>query len=148
MEQDQKQSIKELADLLHENNLGEIEYESNGVYIRLAAPAVHTAMTVAGSAPVPAVVEAKPAPVAIEVEAPKHDTIDSPMVGVVYLSKDPKSDPFVKVGDTVSVGQTVCLVEAMKTFNPIKSTKSGKVVEVLVESGSPVEYGQPLFSVA
>ncbi len=148
MEQDQKQSIKELADLLHENNLGEIEYEANGVYIRLAAPTAHTAMTVAGAAPAPAVVEAKPAPVAIEAEAPKYDTIDSPMVGVVYLSKDPKSEPFVKVGDMVSVGQTVCLVEAMKTFNPIKSTKSGKVVEVLVESGSPVEYGQPLFSVA
>ncbi|MBR6674438.1 MAG: acetyl-CoA carboxylase, biotin carboxyl carrier protein, partial [Alphaproteobacteria bacterium] len=105
-------------------------------------------VAVAGSAPVPAVVEATPAPVAIEPETPKYDTIDSPMVGVVYLSKDPKSDPFVKVGDTVSVGQTVCLVEAMKTFNPIKSTKSGKVVEILVESGSPVEYGQPLFSVA
>lgn len=148
MEQDQKQSIKELADLLHENNLGEIEYEANGVYIRLAAPSAHTAVAVAGSAPVPAVVEATPAPVVVEAETTQHDTINSPMVGVVYLSKDPKSEPFVKVGDKVSVGQTVCLVEAMKTFNPIKSTKSGKIVEVLVESGSPIEYGQPLFSVA
>lgn len=148
MEQDQKQSIKELADLLHENKLGEIEYEANGVYIRVSAPTAHTAVAVAGSSPAPAIVETKPAPTVVETEAPKYDTIDSPMVGVVYLSKDPKSDPFIKVGDTVSVGQTVCLVEAMKTFNPIKSTKSGKVVEVLVESGSPVEYGQPLFSVA
>ncbi len=148
MEQDQKQSIKELADLLHENNLGEIEYEANGVYIRVSAPSAHTAVAVAGSAPVPAVVETKPLPAVVEDETPKGETIDSPMVGVVYLAKDPKSAPFVSVGDTVSVGQTVCLIEAMKTFNPIKSTKAGKVTAILIESGSPVEYGQPLFSVA
>ncbi|MGN1062901.1 MAG: acetyl-CoA carboxylase biotin carboxyl carrier protein [Alphaproteobacteria bacterium] len=148
MENEQKQSIKELAELLHDNNLGEIEYESNGVYIRIAAPSAHTGVMVAGSAPAPAVVEQKSLPVATETAAAKDATIDSPMVGVVYLTKDPNSPAFVKVGDTVSVGQTVCLIEAMKTFNPIKSTKAGKITAVLVESGSPVEYGQPLFSVA
>ena len=69
------------------------------------------------------------------------------MVGVVYLTKDPSAPAFVKVGDTVSVGQVVCLIEAMKTYNPIKSTKSGKIAAVLVESGKPVEFGQPLFEI-
>ena len=69
------------------------------------------------------------------------------MVGVVYLTKDPSVPAFVKVGDTVSAGQVVCLIEAMKTYNPIKSTKSGKIVAVLVESGKPVEFGQPLFEI-
>lgn len=147
MENEQKQSIKELADLLHDNNLGEIEYEANGVYIRLAAPHTHSHMTVAGTAPVPAVSESPQLPVAASPVEQPAQTIDSPMVGVVYLAKDPSSAPFVSIGDTVSVGQTVCLVEAMKTFNPIKSTKSGKITAILVESGSPVEYGQPLFNV-
>lgn len=149
MEKDQKQSIKELAELLHENNLGEIEYESNGVYIRIAGPSHNAGVMVTGGAPAPMVVEQKNVPTVKE-EAPvqKQETIDSPMVGVVYLSKDPAAAPFVKVGDRVSVGQTVCLIEAMKTFNPIKSTKAGTISSILVETGAPVEYGQPLFSVA
>lgn len=148
MEKEQKQSIKELAELLHENNLGEIEYESNGVYIRIAGQSQNTGMVVTGNAPAPALAAPAALPVVTEAPAKKDPTIDSPMVGVVYLSKDPSSPVFVKVGDTVSVGQTVCLIEAMKTYNPIKSTKAGKITAVLVESGSPVEYGQPLFSVA
>ncbi len=150
MEKEQKQAIKELAELLHENNLSEIDYEANGVHIRVVGPK-HKGTDVAVVAPatVPAVVEAKPVPAVVPenpiVKADSH--IVSPMVGVVYLAKDPQSPAFVKVGDTVSVGQTVCLIEAMKTFNPIKSNKSGKITAVLVESGSPVEYDQPLFSV-
>lgn len=151
MENEQKQSIRELAELLHENNLGEIEYESNGVYIRIASLPQNTNMVVSGVAPAPTVMEPKALPAvkeekAIDVKA--EETINSPMVGVVYLSKDPSAPNFVKVGDRVSVGQTVCLIEAMKTFNPIKATKAGTISAVLVESGSPVEYGQPLFSVA
>lgn len=148
MEKEQKQSIKELAELLHANNLGEIEYESNGVYIRIAGVAQNTSMVVSGAAPAPAIVEAKAVPAVTESPAKKENTIDSPMVGVAYLSKDPASAAFVKVGDSVAVGQTVCLIEAMKTFNPIKSTKAGKITAVLIEQGSPVEFGQPLFSVA
>ena len=82
----------------------------------------------------------------VEEKKPANPIV-SPMVGVVYLSKDPSSPAFVKVGDKVSVGQTVCLVEAMKTFNPIKSDKAGTITDILVESGSPVEYNQPLFNV-
>ncbi len=146
MEKEQKQAIKELAELLHENNLSEIDYEANGVHIRVVGPkqAVTTVAqpslpVVATENPVPAVREEKPV-----VKTDNH--LVSPMVGIVYLAKDPSSPDFVKVGDTVSVGQTICLIEAMKTFNPIKATKSGKISAVLVESGSPVEYNQPLFS--
>ncbi len=146
MENEQKQAIAELAALLHENRLSEIEYESNGVYIRLAAPSVNTNVTVQSAAAPVAAVPAVESQVS-EPAPKKGQAITSPMVGVVYLSKDPNTPPFVKVGDKVSVGQTVCLVEAMKTFNPIKSTKAGTVTEVLVESGSPVEYDQPLFTV-
>ena len=148
MEKEQKEAIKELANLLHENNLSEIDYEAAGVHIRIVGPkAVSSEICTVAQAPVPAVQtisvpavhENKPVAVA-------SNDILSPMVGIVYLSKDPQSPAFVKPGDKVSVGQTICLVEAMKTFNPIKSTKSGVIKEVLVENGSPVEYNQPLFS--
>lgn len=141
MEKIQKETISELATLLHDNHLTEIEYESNGTYIRVACGQTTQNMAVA---PV-----AMPAPVTKQTvqSAPKKETIDSPMVGVVYLTKDPSVPAFVKVGDTVSAGQVVCLIEAMKTYNPIKSTKSGKIVAVLVESGKPVEFGQPLFEI-
>jgi len=143
MEKIQKETISELATLLHDNHLTEIEYESNGTYIRVACGQTTQNMAVAPVA-MPA-----PAPVTKQTvqSAPKKETIDSPMVGVVYLTKDPSVPAFVKVGDTVSAGQVVCLIEAMKTYNPIKSTKSGKIVAVLVESGKPVEFGQPLFEI-
>lgn len=143
MEKIQKDTISELATLLHDNHLTEIEYESNGTYIRVACG--QTAQNVA----VAPVAMPAPAPVAEQAAqpAPKKETIDSPMVGVVYLTKDPSAPAFVKVGDTVSAGQVVCLIEAMKTYNPIKSTKSGKIAAVLVESGKPVEFGQPLFEI-
>ncbi len=150
MEKEQKQAIKELAELLHENNLSEIDYEANGVHIRVVGPKHRgTDVSVVAPAAVPAVIEPNPVPAVPQekpiVKATNH--IVSPMVGVVYLAKDPQSPAFVNIGDTVSVGQTVCLVEAMKTFNPIKSNKSGKITAILVETGSPVEYDQPLFSV-
>lgn len=150
MEKEQKQAIKELAELLHENNLSEIDYEANGVHIRVAG--VKSSASSASrehDASVPVVVPVHPVPAPREEKpiAKTRNDIVSPMVGIVYLSKDPQSPVFVKVGDTVSVGQTICLIEAMKTFNPIKSTKFGKITAVLVESGSPVEYNQPLFSV-
>lgn len=143
MEKIQKDTISELATLLHDNHLTEIEYESNGTYIRVACGQTAQNVAVAPMA-MPA-----PAPVAEQAAqpAPKKETIDSPMVGVVYLTKDPSAPAFVKVGDTVSAGQVVCLIEAMKTYNPIKSTKSGKIAAVLVESGKPVEFGQPLFEI-
>ena len=149
MEQEQKQAITELAELLHKLGLSEIEYEANGVRLRIAGGRQETVMphviVPPQQAPIPQPVVPQP-PVA-QAEAKKEEYIRSPMVGVAYLSKEENGPTFVKVGDAVSVGQTVCLVEAMKTFNPVKADKAGRIVKVLVEAGSPVEYNQPLFVV-
>ena len=134
--------ISRLAEILDKTNLTELEYEDEGCRISLVR-------NPAGAAPA-----AAPAPVqaAAADSADAGDTdytnspnaVKSPMVGVVYLSADPKSPNYVKPGDTVAEGDTVCLVEAMKTFNPVKAHKGGKVVKILVETGDPVEYGEPL----
>ena len=149
MEQEQKQAITELAELLHKLGLSEIEYEANGVRLRIAGGRPETLMPQVivppQQAPVPQSV-APQSPVSLA-EPKKEEYIRSPMVGVAYLSKEENGPTFVKVGDTVSVGQTVCLVEAMKTFNPVKADKAGRIVKILVEAGSPVEYNQPLFVV-
>ena len=103
----------------------------------VAAPAV--------AAPVAAAPVAQDVAEAADVDYTNSpNAVKSPMVGVVYLSADPKSPNYVKPGDMVTEGDTVCLVEAMKTFNPVKAHKSGKVVKILVETGDPVEYGEPL----
>ena len=103
------------------------------------------------AAPAPAPVAAAPAPKA-EAAAPaspaensNYITIKSPMIGTFYRSADPESPTFANVGDTISVGQTICIIEAMKLFNEIESEVSGRVVEVLAENATPVEYDQPLF---
>lgn len=149
MEQEQKQAITELAELLHKLGLSEIEYEANGVRLRIAGGRPETVMPQVivppQQASIPQPVAPQP-PVSLA-EPKKEEYIRSPMVGVAYLSKEENGPTFVKVGDTVSVGQTVCLVEAMKTFNPVKADKAGRIVKVLVEAGSPVEYNQPLFVV-
>ena len=96
--------------------------------------------------PLPAATEAPSAPVASPTEDYNNNTgaVKSPMVGVVYLSSEPFAPNYVKVGDSVTEGDTVCLIEAMKTFNPVKAHMSGKVTKILVTSGDPVEYGEPL----
>ena len=134
MKQEHKAMIKELADLLQENSLNEIEYSENGVHLRVVR---HTHPTMV-------------APVATPVAEPKKEQeaknlLISPMVGVAYLAPSPDAPTYIKVGDTITEGQTICLIEAMKTFNPITATKGGKVKAVLIESGAPVEYNQPLF---
>ena len=147
--------ISKLAEILDKSNLTELEYEDETCRICLtreqnvvSAPAF---APVAQPIPVAAPVAAAPAPIA---EAPaassdqdfsKHPgAVKSPMVGVVYLSADPNSPNYVKVGDSVAEGDTVCLIEAMKTFNPVKAHKAGKVTNILVATGDPVEYGEPL----
>ncbi len=150
--------ISRLAEILDKTNLTELEYEDESCRISLvrnpAGVAVAGAYAPVAPAPVAAPAVAAPvaaAPVAQDVaEAADVDytnspnAVKSPMVGVVYLSADPKSPNYVKPGDMVTEGDTVCLVEAMKTFNPVKAHKSGKVVKILVETGDPVEYGEPL----
>ncbi len=143
METINKKAIADLAELLKEHKLTEIEYETGDTRIRVsnkgngpALPVVPPVSVAAPASSVPA--EEKKAPVAA-------NTVKSPMVGVVYLSADPNSPPFVSIGDLVGAGQTLCLIEAMKTFNPVKAEKSGKIAQILVESGTPVEFNEPLF---
>lgn len=136
--------VRQLADVLNETGLSEVEYESGGIRIRVAK---HMTSAVIGAPqPVYAAAPASDAPAAAKpVDPANHPgTVKSPMVGVFYLLPEPGAAPFIKVGDQVAEGQTVALIEAMKTFNPVKAPRGGKVVKILLESGSPVEYGEPL----
>ena len=147
--------ISRLAEILDKTNLTELEYEDEGCRISLVrnhggvvSTAQYTPSLQPVAAPVSAPVVANTTTeVATNTEEDytnSPNAVKSPMVGVVYLSADPKSPNYVKVGDNVAEGDTVCLVEAMKTFNPVKAHKGGRVVKILVEAGDPVEYGEPL----
>lgn len=137
-----QKAIADLAKLLKDNRLSEIEYESGDTRIRVVADfAGAVPMAIPTAVAAPAAVEAAPAKENLE------NAVKSPMVGIVYLASDPNSPAFVNVGDKVGPGQTLCLIEAMKTFNPVKAVKAGTVKKILVESGSPVEFNEPLFIV-
>jgi acetyl-CoA carboxylase biotin carboxyl carrier protein len=140
------EAVRQLALILTETGLTEIEVEGKEGRIRVvrAAPQVVQA-TVAAPAPVAVapVAEAPPPPD----DAHHPGAVLSPMVGIVYLSPEPSAPFFVTVGQLVSAGQTLLLIEAMKTFNQIKAPKAGTVTRILVPSGTPVEYGQPLMIV-
>ena len=144
--------VRKLADILKDTGLSEIEVEHAGLKIRVARE-----LTVAAAATqyiqAPAAQAYAPAPAAVasaaEAAAPAPaaqagEAVKSPMVGTVYLSPQPGADAFIKVGDTVSAGQTLLIVEAMKTMNPISAPKAGKIVEILVADAQPVEFGEPL----
>jgi acetyl-CoA carboxylase biotin carboxyl carrier protein len=140
--------IEKLAKVLAETGLTEISLEDGEQAITLrkdviVAPSAPVAVTAPAPAPV------AQAPVSAETPAPakKGTPITSPMVGTFYKSPSPDSEPFVAVGQTVSKGDVVCIVEAMKMMNEIESEVSGKVVEVCVEDGQPVEFGQVLMYV-
>lgn len=146
--------VRKIADILKDTGLSEIEVEHAGLKIRVAreltaAPVnyVQASAPAYAPAPVAAPAAAAPAPVAEAAPAPaatRGDAVKSPMVGTAYLSPQPGADAFVKVGDTVSAGQTLLIVEAMKTMNPIAAPKAGKIVEILVADAQPVEFGEPL----
>ncbi len=145
--------VRKLADILKDTGLSEIEVEHVGLKIRVAreltvAPTAYVAAPAPVAAPIAAPAPAA-APVAAEAAAPapaavRGDAVKSPMVGTAYLSPQPGADAFIKVGDTVSAGQTLLIVEAMKTMNPIAAPKAGKIVEILVADAQPVEFGEPL----
>jgi acetyl-CoA carboxylase biotin carboxyl carrier protein len=140
-----KDLIRELAELLKETDLTEIEVERDDVRIRvgragaaipsfqMAAPA---AVPPAASAPAPA---AEPSKAAVNKGA-----VNSPMVGTAYRAAEPGGKPFVEIGDKVREGQTLLIIEAMKTMNQIPAPRSGTVTQILVEDGQPVEFGEPL----
>lgn len=136
--------IRNLADLLSETGLTEIEIEQDDLRIRVARGAV-------ASAPAPASAPAQAAspppaqePGGADTLADHPGTVSSPMVGTAYRAPEPGAPPFVEVGATVREGQTVMIVEAMKTMNHIPSPRSGTVTSILVEDGQPVEFGEPL----
>jgi acetyl-CoA carboxylase biotin carboxyl carrier protein len=137
--------VRELALLLDETSLTEIEIERAGLRLRVARN-----ISVAATMPVP-VAHAAPVPVAAAAAAPaaadmsKHPgALTSPMVGTAYWAPEPGAKPFIEVGSKVSVGQTLLIIEAMKTMNQIPSTRAGTVTQILVEDGQPVEFGEPL----
>lgn len=141
--------IKKLIELLEESNLHEMEIQEGEESIRLS----RGGGIVAPMAMPPVVAPVAPAPIAAPAPTPEVVTNDSnidnaltsPMVGTFYGAAKPGDPAFVSVGDTVSVGDVLCIVEAMKIFNQIEADRAGKVVSILKESGDPVEYGESLF---
>lgn len=136
--------IRELAELLNDTGLSEIEIERAGLKIRVARH-----LTVTAVAPTPSSLAQAPAlGVAVAagpVEAANHPgAVKSPMVGTAYRAPEPGAPPFVEVGTRVTEGQTLLIIEAMKTMNHIPAPRSGTVTQVLIESGQPVEFGEPL----
>ena len=150
--------VKALAEVLADKDLGELEVErshkgSAKLHVRIskhgsAAPApVYAAAPAAPAAAPVASAAAAAAPTANDDPAKLPGAVTSPMVGTAYLSPEPEADAFVKVGDTVTEGQTLLIVEAMKTMNHIPATKAGTVKRILIEDGAAVEYGAPLMIV-
>ena len=128
--------IRKLAKLLKETELNEIEFESEGKRIRVTGQKAGQPATVVHTAPA-AVASPASAPAA-KADGPQPGTLTSPMVGTAYLKPEPGAQAFVKVGDKVSKGQTVMIIEAMKVMNPIQAPSSGAVKEILIEDGQPV----------
>lgn len=143
-------AIRELAGLLDETGLTEIEIEHGGSRIRVSRQATAAAAHHIVTAPAPAAHAPAPevhAPAAAH-KGPQAGAVPSPMVGTVYVAPEPGKPPFVKVGDTVKEGDTLFIVEAMKTMNPIAAPRSGKITEICVHDAQPVEFGQTLLVIA
>ena len=141
-----QQLIRDLAGILDETNLTEIEVEQGDLRVRVSRQSPMIQAAAAAAAPV---ASNSPIPVA-QVNAPaaapdiSKSAVTSPMVGTAYMSPSPEAEPFIAVGQTVREGQTLLIIEAMKTMNQIPSPRSGTVTAILFEDGQPVEYGEPL----
>ena len=150
------EEIKDLIKLVSKSGLGKVEIEREGFRISIkgsqtepimyqAAPMVAAPVA---AAPAPAATSAAPASTdSSSNDDSKYITVKSPMIGTFYRTPGPDKDAFVNVGDSIQKGDKVCIIEAMKTFNEIESEISGKIVKVLVDNASPVDYDQPLFLV-
>jgi oxaloacetate decarboxylase alpha subunit len=146
--------LKELIEMLKDTDISELEIERSGVKVRLRKGGdvtFHPAMPRMEYPPAaivaPAVVETPASGAEKPVEQAKTNQVKvtSPIVGTFYRASSPDKPPYVEAGDIVKKGQVLCIIEAMKLMNEIESEASGKIVQILVESGQPVEYGQPLF---
>ncbi len=147
MKSDQRKEIQELVDILTEQHLTEIEIERKDLRIRVRKD---RAAIVSIPTPVAAPSVEPTAVPSVSLDIPDIDngrllTVTSPIVGTFYRSQTPDTDAFVEENDMVTKGQVLCIVEAMKLMNEIESEADGRIVKILVESTSPVEYGQPLF---
>ncbi len=141
--------IRELAAILREADLGEIEIEQGGMRIKVVKPEAKTVHMAQAYAPAPtasasAATSAAAAPAGKAALRDHPGAVKSPMVGTVYLQAEEGSAKFVKVGDMVNAGATLLLIEAMKTFNPVTAPKGGKIIQILAENQQPVEFGEPL----
>lgn len=143
--------VKKLIELLEQSDISEIEIHEGEESVRISRNStVNTPIYMPGAAPAPAALEAEPAaaPHAPEDDTddvPEGDLVRSPMVGTFYRSPSPGSKAFVDEGETVKVGDTLCIIEAMKILNQIECEKAGTVRRILVENGQPVEYNEPLY---
>jgi acetyl-CoA carboxylase biotin carboxyl carrier protein len=138
--------IRELAQLLNETNLTEIEVDREGLHVRVARE-IHMTASVPTYAPAPmaAPAAAIASATASGPDFSKHPgAVPSPMVGTAYLASEPGKPPFISIGTKVAAGQTLIIIEAMKTMNQIPAPRAGTVTQILVEDGVPVEYGEPL----
>lgn len=145
--------VKKLIELLEESGIAEIEISEGEESVRISrypqgqmqAPIMHYAAPPMAAPLAAAPVAAAPAAVAAPVPSKVDHTVTAPMVGTYYASASPGAKAFVDIGSEVNVGDTLCIIEAMKMMNQIESDKSGRVTAVLVKNGDPVEFGQPLF---
>jgi acetyl-CoA carboxylase biotin carboxyl carrier protein len=143
--------IKKLIELLEESDIGEIEIHEGEESVRISRNSSQTPQFMASApmmmAPPPVAAHAGTPPAAAAPAEPEISghTVNSPMVGTFYRAPSPGAAPFVEEGKTVKVGDTLCIIEAMKLLNQIEADKAGKIKAILVENGQPVEYGQPLF---
>ena len=142
---DERELIRELAMLLDETNLTEIEIERAGLRLRVARNISIAAAAPVSYQPAPVAPVSAPAAAAAPADISKHPgAVPSPMVGTAYLASEPGAKPFIDIGSRVKVGDTLIIIEAMKTMNQIPSTRAGTVTQILVEDGQPVEFGEPL----
>ena len=145
--------VRQLADILNDTSLTEIEVERGELRIRVAREITAAPVMQYAAAPAPAAYAPAPAAAAAPLSMPSDpativakagETVKSPMVGTVYLQASPEAAPFIKAGDKVKKGQTLLIIEAMKTMNPIAAPRDGVVVEILVGDAQPVEFGEAL----
>jgi acetyl-CoA carboxylase biotin carboxyl carrier protein len=144
--------IKKLVRIVDTSDVTDLEVEENGLRIKVAKkirgyngqPQVILSQPASSQQPVQSAIEDRPVVAAVETPANLHE-IKSPIVGTFYRAPAPDADSYVNIGDTVSAGTVLCIIEAMKLMNEIESDISGKIVKILVENGRPVEYNQPLF---
>lgn len=150
-----KKEIEELIKFVSKSGVSEISLETDSVKITIKNAAPRVIEQMVSTAPMmqmqmqaaPAPIAAAPAPAAATKDESKYITVKSPMIGTFYRASSPDKPNFVNVGDEIKAGQVVCIIEAMKLFNEIESEITGRIIKLLVDNSSPVEYDQPLFLV-